>query len=120
MKKRLILLLFVLIGAVAHAQTLYAGKYRNLFYDLPMTCNKLCKYEVVVDSFVYAIRGFRDGDEFEVTCSCNRKTLMLQRFYMNGEKKLDDISVNDWFKGDFTLDYFLKTIFNYSVPARKK
>lgn len=121
MKKILLVALVTIACMAVNAQTFYSGKYRNLFYDLPaMDCTKhLCKASVSIDSFNYVIQGFRDGDDFIVMMLCDKKLLMMQSFYMNGEKK-DDVSVGDWFKGELTLDYFLKSVFNYSVTKKKK
>ncbi|MEI8223661.1 MAG: hypothetical protein WCG20_00905 [bacterium] len=122
MKKSLLLAIVTIVSVATYAQTFYSGKYRNLFYDLPaMDCSKhLCRATAAVDSFKYVIQGFRDGDDFLVMKLCNKKLIVMQSFYMNGEKKLDDATVGDLFKDDFTLDYFLETVFNYSIPKRKK
>lgn len=122
MKKLFLVALVATLSVASYAQTFYSGKYRNLFYDLPtMDCSKhLCKASVTIDSFQYVIQGFRDGDDFIVMMLCDKKLVMMQAFYMNGEKKEGEVSVGDWFKGDLTLDYFLKQVFNYSVVKKKK
>ena len=121
MKKFLLLTIITIVSVATYAQTFYSGKYRNLFYDLPtMDCSKhLCKANVAIDSFLYVIQGFRDGDDFVVMMLCNKKIIMMQSFYMNGEKKLDGVSIGNWFTGSLTLDYFLNSVFNYSVKRKK-
>lgn len=122
MKKHFLFFIFVMFACfIAHnanAQTFYTGKYRVMFETMPgMNCvGNHCRIEAVVDSFVYAIHGFKTGDEFEITGYCNRKLIFLQEFYMNGTPKEDDVSVGNFFKGALTLDEFLKSIFDYSIP----
>lgn len=122
MKKHFLFFIFVIITCfithTANAQTFYTGKYRTMFETMPgMKCvGNHCRIEVAVDSFVYAIHGFKTGDEFEVTGYCNRKLIFLQQFYMNGDQKEDEVSVGNFFKDSLTLDVFLKTIFDYSIP----